>query len=180
VHCDVWFDTQREGVRAAGLELEMNAELYRFVYLTEHQVGQNEQSATYGEFVRETSEGQKWATQITVAAMARSLDIVIRLISTDTDRVRNCASGFVESYRVGVNKLDMSIVIGFNKMTAHYVGFVSGQRLLDVVVRMECEPVSEHNALRLIVINSNCCIDMRCGNIETDFTEMFIGDLLAY
>jgi len=42
-----------------------------------------------------------------------------------TDTIRNCPSGFVENYEVGVNRRDRFIVLGFNKMSAHYIGFIS-------------------------------------------------------
>ena len=40
----------------------------------------NVQAATYDEFVRKTREEQEWATQMTVAAMAKAIDSVISYI----------------------------------------------------------------------------------------------------
>ena len=113
----------RELRLAAALELNLKLELYKYVYLTENEAGQHHQSATYEEFVRQIREGLEWATQITVAAMAKSLDLVIRLVSTTDNSVNKRV--FVQNYSDGVHSVNKSKEIGFNRMTAHYVGIIS-------------------------------------------------------
>jgi hypothetical protein len=65
--------TVRELRLAAAFELTLNSDQYSYVDLTEQERGQRQQSVTYGEFVNQTRDGLEWATQVTVAAMARSL-----------------------------------------------------------------------------------------------------------
>jgi hypothetical protein len=103
---------------AASLELDINAPHYRPLYVVDDH-GQNVQARTYEEFVRRTRDGAEWATNMTVAAMAKALDVVIRVISTD----RNSAgetTAWVQNFGDGVTRKDMIITVGFNKQSAHY------------------------------------------------------------
>ena len=65
---------------AAALELEIHADDYRPLYALEDH-GQGEQATTYEEFIRRTKYEMEWATAMTVAALARSLDVCIAVIA---------------------------------------------------------------------------------------------------
>ena len=47
--------------------------------------GQLEQAATFEQFIHRTRDGYKWATQMTISAMATALQLTIKIISTGTD-----------------------------------------------------------------------------------------------
>jgi len=125
--------TIRELRLAAGLELNLNSELYRPLYAVENEYGQNIQACTYDEFVRKTRDEKEWATQMTVAALAKALDVVIRVISTDTDR-SGCNTAFSQDYCDGVNCIDKSVIVGFNKESSHYIGFLNRSTAVTPVV----------------------------------------------
>ena len=117
---------------AAALELQINSEHYRPLYALEDH-GQNEQAKSFEQFIEQTRDGFEWANAMTVAAMAKSLDVVIKVISTSTNH-----QGHVTAYQVdnsdGVRALDRMIVVGFDSVSAHYVGFRSP------AFNMSCQP----------------------------------------
>lgn len=108
---------------AAAMELEINAELYRPLYSVEDiSLGQGHQAATSEQFVRRTRDGCAWATSMTVASMAKSLNMVINVISTTSDSTGRL-SAWVNSFSDGVTHADRCIIVGYNRETAHYVVF---------------------------------------------------------
>ena len=108
---------------AAALELEIHADDFRPLYALEDH-GQGEQATTYEEFIRRTKYEMEWATAMTVAALARSLDVCIAVIATNTK-----PNGEVTAYQVnntdGVVARDKVIFVGYDSQAAHYVGFRS-------------------------------------------------------
>jgi acyl transferase domain-containing protein len=136
---DCFFDAVRQGLLdlclsrtvtelrlAACLELQLNAQEYRSLYMVDDG-GQHVQAATYDEFVRRTRDGGEWATQMTVAAMAKALNVVIQVVSTDTNSAGGITA-WMHTFSDGVTSHDGKvIVVGYNKQTAHYTAFTSAR-----------------------------------------------------
>jgi hypothetical protein len=110
--------TVRELRQLAAIEMRINAQLYRPLYRRED----FQQAATYERFVAMTDEANEWATEVTVAAMARGLDFGIRVVST-TNGSDGQPTAFVKDYTDGVSAVHRMLIVGYNVAEGHYVGF---------------------------------------------------------
>ena len=104
---------------SAVTELVINAEQYRQLYTIEDN-GLHEQAPTYDSFVQRTQDGFEWATELTVSAMARSLDVVIRVVSSATSNTGQ-TTAVVHDYG-NRDHTDRMITVAYNAAEAHYLG----------------------------------------------------------
>ena len=84
--------------------------------------GQHEQAPTYDLFVDRTERGREWATEMSVAALAEGMDIVIRVIRTMTDD-DGSVTAQAQLYDEGVVRRQSILTVGFNSAEGHYIGF---------------------------------------------------------
>jgi hypothetical protein len=110
--------TVRELRQLAAIEMRINAQLYRPLYRRED----FQQAATFQRFVEMTDKANEWATEVTVAAMARGLDFAIRVVST-TNGSDGQPIAFVKDYTDGVSAAHRTLIVGYNVAEGHYVGF---------------------------------------------------------
>jgi len=103
---------------AAVAELRMNEAEYRRLYVIEDN-GQEEQAATFDSFLLRTEEGNEWATELTVAAMARSLDVCIQVVSSGDAHRQPTAT--VVNYVDGVIHPERMITVAYNSFEGHYL-----------------------------------------------------------
>ena len=148
---DCFFDAVRHGLLkyriirnvtelrlAASVELEIHAEHYRPLYTIEDN-GQFEQARTYDQFIQRTRDGYEWATQMTISAMATALQLTIRIISTATDENQQPTANQID-IEPDVSRCGEFIVIGFDSVSAHYVGFQPERVNLNIPIPIHPEP----------------------------------------
>lgn len=111
----------------AATELLINRHLYEPLYVVEDD-DQRQRAPTYALFVERTLAGHEWATELTVSAMARGLNVVVRVISTGDgfDGRPNC---FAKLYEDGVTQHNRLLTVGFNAAEAHYIALVPSHTL---------------------------------------------------
>ena len=115
--------TVQELREVAAIELEINRHIYEALYQVEDH-GQHEQATTYESFIDRTRRGSEWATELTVCAMARGLDMVIRVVSTVGSNVGHLTA-FAKDYDDGVVHRDRVVTVGYNAAEGHYIGLRS-------------------------------------------------------
>jgi hypothetical protein len=106
----------------AATELLINRHLYEPLYSVEDD--DQRQAPTYALFVERTLAGSEWATELTVSAMARGLNMVVRVISTGHG-FDGRPDGFSKRYEDGVTQNDRILTVGYKTDEAHYVALVS-------------------------------------------------------
>ena len=100
------------------VQLEQNRAIYSPMYLREAR----EQAISFDVFVDQTRRNHEWAIEMCIAACARGLQRVIRVISTADGR-NNKATAWFYDYDEGVHCLNNDfIMVGYNKAVNHYVG----------------------------------------------------------
>ena len=104
--------------RAAVAELIINASDYRPLYAIDDN-GQQQQAPTFDLFVVRTEEGTEWATELTITAMARSLDLAIQVVSSGVSNGQPTAT--LVTYVAGVNHPDKIITVAYNSAEGHYL-----------------------------------------------------------
>jgi hypothetical protein len=153
---DCFFDAIRQGLvqwgmhrtirqlrLAAATELQINASQYRPLYTLEDG-GQHEQAITYEKFVDRTRDQTEWATYMTVSAMAKALDVVIRVVST-TEETNSELTAWQQDFADGVTNQNRLIVVGYNTQVAHYVGFSKpGLTTADNIELMDTDDTAEN------------------------------------
>jgi predicted GIY-YIG superfamily endonuclease len=117
-------DTTIQQLRqVAARQLELHAHVYRPLYMVQYcdtSPMQNRQAPTFDLFVYRTEHESEWATEMTVSAMARGLDAVIRVISTAETNNRQLQA-FATDYTEGVNDIHNIITVGYNAAEEHYI-----------------------------------------------------------
>jgi OTU-like cysteine protease len=105
---------------AAATEMTMNATAYRPLYYTEDNL-LREQASTFEQFVQRNFDGSEWATEITVSAMARSLDVVVRVVSSGTDENGYPTAAVLPDYNGGIVDNRRVITVAYNAAESHYL-----------------------------------------------------------
>lgn len=99
-------------------EMQINDCVYRPLYYIEDQ----QQALTYDMCFERTCIDTEWATELTVSAMARGLDMIIRVIVSGTS-ADGRPTVLVKNYTDGVLHFDRIITVGFNAAEQHYIAF---------------------------------------------------------
>lgn len=109
-------------------QLQLHAASYRQLYVATD----DEQAPTFDLFVQRTRDSNEWATQLSIAALARGLRRVIRVVATGVDRGGQLTV-HVADYSEGIPPPvpDSVIVVGFNQVQQHYVGLGTMRRSVD-------------------------------------------------
>jgi len=140
----------------AATELYINRHQYAHRYVVED-YEQRQQARTFETFVELTGSGSEWATELTVTAMARGLNMVICVISTAGPSTQ--PSAFCRFYREGVTRHDQIITVGFNAVEGHYVGFRCG--VVPVIA-----DVSRHFSAMSVDTNPDVAVGMSVGSVS--------------
>jgi hypothetical protein len=81
---------------------------------------------------------------MTVSAMAKALDVVIRVVST-TEETNSELTAWQQDFADGVTNQNRLIVVGYNTQVAHYVGFSKpGLTTADNIELMDTDDTAEN------------------------------------
>ena len=96
-------------------ELKINHLIYRHLYIVDDDGANN-----YDTFVANTTLGNEWATELTISALARALNVAISVLSTSVDN-NGHVTAFECLYDDDVSNTNDSIRVGYISSERHYV-----------------------------------------------------------